>query len=44
MKKNIYVKPEIEIVEIPKLDVLNVSMDSSWTGSGSGDYDWEPIR
>ena len=44
MGKNIYVKPEIEIVEIPKLDVLNVSMDSSWTGSSGGDYDWDPIR
>lgn len=46
MEKKVYVKPEIKLVETPKIDVLNVSMDLSWTGSSGANYGegWEPTR
>ncbi len=42
MENKKYVKPEIEIVEISKADVLDVSFQPSWGGVEGGDFslDW----
>ena len=38
MEKKRYIEPELEIVETPEKDVLDISYDDGWSGTGSGDY------
>ncbi len=39
MEKKEYVKPELEMIETPDKDVLDVSFDKNWTGRGDEDFD-----